>query len=141
MRPRSIACCLVLSAVLAGGAVAYGCDRAALHEQSYGHTRRAVPAAPGTLMSRLLDELTARAMRPRPVAPRPDPKRPDMVWVPDRWVPIPGEPSPARVPGHWERRLPGGEVFVPPLMIVHPDGRVSTVPAGPRRSPELRLGP
>lgn len=129
MQLRSIVLGLALSAVLAEGAAAHGYDG------------RAVPAAPGSLMARLLDELTARAMRPRPVAPRPDPKRPDMIWVPDRWVPIPGEPSPASVPGHWERRLPSGEVFAPPLTILHPDGWVSTAPAGARRSPAFRLGP
>lgn len=142
MRPRCIAWCIVLSAILAGGAVAYGYERTPLREQSNGHSpRRTVPAAPGTVMSRLLDELKARAMRLPPVAPQPDPTRPGMLWVPDRWVSIPGEPSPAYVPGHWERRLPGGEFFVPSLAIVHPDGGVSTAPAGTRRSPDLRLGP
>ncbi|HXH85039.1 MAG TPA: hypothetical protein VNN07_19175 [Candidatus Tectomicrobia bacterium] len=65
-----------------------------------------------------------------------------MIWVPDRWVRIPGEPTPVHVPGHWERRLPSGDVHVPPLTVERPStGTFETFPGGVKPPVEQRQGP
>jgi hypothetical protein len=89
----------------------------------------------------LVDRLNAASMRPQAVAPAPVVPRSDMLWVPDRYVSVPGAPGGVLVPGHWEQRTPSGDVFVPPLVIVHPAGGPEFVPAGTRPPVETRIGP
>jgi hypothetical protein len=90
-------------------------------------------------------ELAARinAMSARPVpSPPPQPVvRPDMVWVGTRYVAMPGAPDGVLVPGHWERQLPNGQLYVPPLAIVDAQGRPGLVNAGERAPLETRIGP
>ncbi len=94
-----------------------------------------------TPMSRTLEQLERSTMRPVPtVRPSPAP-RPDMVWVPDRHVRIPGVLGDVHVPAHWERRLPDGEAYVPPLTGATPKGQVVGIPAGRYPPVEQRLAP
>jgi hypothetical protein len=71
-----------------------------------------------------------------PQAPPPSPStgalRSDRVWVPERYITVPGATGQVQVPGHWERRLPDGQVVVPPLTIRTPDGREHLIPGGVR---------
>jgi hypothetical protein len=61
---------------------------------------------------------------------------PRSVWVPDQYVRVPGEPNPVHVPGHWEHRLPGGTLSVPPVTVERPsDGTHQTLPGATRQAP------
>jgi hypothetical protein len=64
-----------------------------------------------------------------------------MIWVPDRSVPVPGVAGSVLVPGHWEQRLSGHEVYVPPLTGRTDDGRTIEFPAGRQRPPDERVSP
>jgi hypothetical protein len=86
--------------------------------------------SPSSSTGVLVDRLNAASMRARPVLPPTDVPRQDMTWVPDRYVPVTGAPGGALVPGHWEQRLPGGDVYTPPLTIIRPDGGSQLAPAG-----------
>jgi hypothetical protein len=100
----------------------------------------AVPLGP-TSTSQAVNQMNSMSTRPLPsVAPRPVVREP-MVWVPDRQVRLPGEGT-VVVPGHWERRLDGHDLHVPPLTVRNPDtGATTTLPAGTRPPVEERLGP
>jgi hypothetical protein len=88
-----------------------------------------------------LDQLNRSINRPVPTLPAPSGQNSADVWVPDRFVPVPGQAGSALVPGHWERRLSPHENYVPPLVIIGPDGRTTTLPAGVARPPEERQSP
>jgi len=94
-----------------------------------------------TTTSRAVDQMNTTSMRGVPsVAPRP-PVRDPMIWVPARVVPLPGLGT-VMVPGHWERRLDGGRVHVPPLPVRDPEtGSTTTLPAGVRPPVEERVAP
>jgi hypothetical protein len=100
----------------------------------------AVPLGP-TSTSQAVNQMNSMSTRPLPsVAPRPVVREP-MVWVPDRQVRLPGEGT-VVVPGHWERRLDGHDLHVPPLTVRNPDtGATTTLPAGTRPPVDERLGP
>ena len=68
-------------------------------------------------------------------APSPD------AWVPDRFIPNAGGSGTSLVPGHWERSLPNGRSYVPPLTTCSPGGGCSTSPAGEYPPPATRVGP
>ncbi|MBI2216182.1 MAG: hypothetical protein HYU51_02695 [Candidatus Rokubacteria bacterium] len=89
----------------------------------------------------VVERLNAASMRPVTVPPAAVVPRPDMLWVPDRHVSVPGAPGGVLVPGHWERRTPEGDVYVPPLVIVHPGGGPELIPGGVRPPVESRTGP
>jgi hypothetical protein len=94
-----------------------------------------------TTTSQAVNQMNAASMRGLPsVAPRPVPREP-MTWVPDRFVQLPGAGT-VMVPGHWERRLDGREVHVPPLTARDPQtGATFSLPAGVHPPPEERLAP
>jgi hypothetical protein len=100
----------------------------------------AVPLGP-TTTSRAVNQMNATSMRPLPsVAPREAVREP-RVWVPTRVVPIPGQGT-VMVPGHFERRLDGRDVYVPPLTVRDLDtGATTTLPAGTRPPSDERLAP
>ncbi len=89
-----------------------------------------IPPTFTTPMARALNQVRERAMRPVPTVPPTVAPRADMVWVPDRFVTVPGTAGLAHVPAHWERRLPDGEWYLPPLTAVTPAGPVVLFPAG-----------
>ena len=94
----------------------------------------------GTPLQRSLDQLERSVTRPVPQAPpTPTTRAPD-VWVPDRIVSDPATGLQSSVPGHWERRLPSGELYGPPTTICDSTG-CTTMPAGPRPSPETHQLP
>jgi hypothetical protein len=99
-----------------------------------------VPLGP-TTTSQAVNQMNATSMRGVPsVAARPV-VRDTMIWVPGRPVLLPGEGT-VMVPGHWERRLDGGDVHVPPLTVRNPaTGETTTLPAGVRPPVEERSGP
>jgi hypothetical protein len=111
---------------------------AALLLAQAGATPRIGPTTPG---GPALDSLNRSINRPVPTVPPPTGQSPADVWVPDRFVPVPGQAGSALVPGHWERRLGPHEHYVPPLVIIGPDGRKTTIPAGVARPPEERQSP
>jgi hypothetical protein len=94
----------------------------------------------GTPLQRSLDQLERSVTRPVPQAPPPTVWAPSQVWVPDRIVGDPATGQRIQVPGHWQHRLPSGELYGPPLTICGSNGCVTT-PAGPRPSPEPRQTP
>jgi hypothetical protein len=100
----------------------------------------AVPLGP-TTTSQAVNQMNATSTRPLPsYAPR-EVVRERNVWVPARSVPLPGHGT-VSVPGHFERRLDNGDVYVPPLTIRDPaTGATTTLPAGPRRPSDDRLAP
>jgi hypothetical protein len=101
----------------------------------------ATPTGRGSAARDSLNQIYESTTRPVPVTPSRPVQRPDVVWVPDRYAPIPGAPEGVLVPGHWERRLPGGDVYVPPIVIVHPDGRQEVFPAGVQPPVDHRNAP
>jgi hypothetical protein len=103
-----------------------------------GVTPRIGPTTPS---GPTLDQLNRSVTRPVPTLPPPTGQHPSDVWVPDRVVPVPGQAGGALVPGHWERRLSDREYYVPPLVIITPDGRTTTLPAGVLPPPEQRQSP
>jgi hypothetical protein len=101
----------------------------------------ATPTGRGSAARDSLNQIHESTTRPVPVAPSRPVQRPDAVWVPDRYAPVPGQPQGVLIPGHWERRLPGGDVYVPPIVIMHPDGRQEVFPAGVRPPVDERHAP
>jgi hypothetical protein len=99
-----------------------------------------VPLGP-TTTSQAVNQMNATSMRGLPsVAPRPI-VRDSTLWVPTRVVPLPGEGT-VVVPGHWERRLEGRDVYVPSLTVRNPEtGVTTTLPAGVRPPVDERVGP
>jgi hypothetical protein len=95
----------------------------------------------GTPLQRSLDQIQRSVTRPVPQAPPPAPSRPGDVWVPDRVVSDPVDGRLVHIPGHWERRLPSGELYGPPVTICDSTGACATIPAGPRPLPEQRQAP
>lgn len=90
------------------------------------------PSAGSPLSPRPLDQLERSVTRPVPVVPRRDVVPPDRVWVPDRFVFVPGVRGELHVPAHWERRLPSGELYAPPLFACRPGvSECRTIPPGP----------
>lgn len=94
----------------------------------------------GTPLQRSLDKLERSVTRPVPQAPTPPTARAGDVWVPDRYVSDPADGRLITVPGHWERRLPSGETYAPPITICGSTG-CTTLPAGVRPPPEQRQAP
>ena len=86
---------------------------------------------------RAVDQINGMSTRPLPsVAPNPVAPPAKHVWVPDRTCALPGEPTPVRVPGHWEHRLPGGNLSVPPVTVERPsDGTYRDAARPPRAIP------
>ena len=100
-----------------------------------------LPSTLTTPRSRALDQLRDSSMRPIPTAPPAATARPDSTWVPDRFVTVPEIPSQVHIPAHWERRLPDGESYLPPLTGLTSEGRVIQFPAGAYPPADHRLEP
>ena len=94
----------------------------------------------GTPLQRSLEQLERSVTRPVPQAPPLPASRPGDVWVPDRFVSDPASGQLVQVPGHWQRRLPSGELYGPPTTVCTSTG-CTTIPAGPRPAPEQRQTP
>ena len=94
-----------------------------------------------TPLQRSLEGIGRSSTRPVPQAPALPPSRPSDVWVPDRLVSDPATGQQIPVPGHWERRLPSGELYGPPMVICGSSGNCAAIPAGPRPLPEGRQNP
>ncbi len=100
-----------------------------------------VPLGP-TTTSRAVDQINAMSMRPLTVPPPLEVTRPSTVWVPDRYVPVLGESGLVHVPGHWERSVSEHESYAPPTVIWQPEqGKLYSIPAGPRPPANARSGP
>jgi len=100
----------------------------------------AIQLGPSTT-SQAVDQMNATSMRGVPPVARRPVVRDPMVWVPARVAPLPGQGT-VMVPGHWERRLDGGKVHVPPLPARNLEtGTTTTLPAGVRPPVEERIGP
>jgi len=90
----------------------------------------------GTPLQKSLDQLQRDVTKPVPSAPPPVVSRPDSVWVPDRHLRDPIDGRNIIVPGHWERRLPDGQYYGPPMTICgEAGGTCTTIPAGVRPAP------
>jgi hypothetical protein len=93
------------------------------------------PLSPrGTTTQQAVDQINRSATRPLPTPPPAAVSRPDSVWVPERWG-----LGDVRIPGHYERRLPDGSVYVPPVVVTDPrmgerlvPGHVETSPVPPQ---------
>ena len=94
----------------------------------------------GAPLQRSLDRLEREVTRPVPQAPPPPASRPSDVWVPDRFVSDPSSGQLVQVPGHWQRRLPSGELYGPPITVCTAAG-CTTTPAGRRPAPEQSQNP
>jgi hypothetical protein len=95
----------------------------------------------GTPLQRSIDQINRSVTRPVPQAPPPAASRPGDVWVPDRVVTDPIDGRLVHIPGHWDRRLPSGELHGPPFTLCDSSGVCTTTPAGPRPLPEQRQNP
>ena len=94
-----------------------------------------------TTTSQAVNQMNATSMRGVPTVTSRPVVRDTLVWVPARVVPLPGEGS-VIVPAHWERRLDGHQVHVPPLILSNPvTGATTTLPAGIRPPVDERFGP
>jgi hypothetical protein len=97
-----------------------------------------VPLGP-TTTQQAVNQMNSTSMRPMPSVGTAPVTGGTQVWVPSRRISIPGEPSSVTVPGHWERRLPTGDVHVPPLVVSPPSGGTITLPAATRPPVEQRF--
>ena len=98
--------------------------------------------AGGATTAALVDRINAASRAPLPVLPAAPPVRSDMVWVRDRYVQLPSGPTPAHVPGHWERGIADREVYAPPTSITDPGrGTVELIPGRITVPAESRVGP
>jgi hypothetical protein len=99
-----------------------------------------VPLGP-TTTSQAVNQINGTSMRALPSVAAPAPTGQTMLWVPTRVVPWPGHGT-VVVPGHWERRLDGRDVYVPSLTVRNPQtGDSTVVPSGTRAPIEERSGP
>jgi hypothetical protein len=89
-----------------------------------------VPLGP-TTTSQAVNQMNRASMRPPPMVTPTPVVRETMIWVPPRAVLVPGEPTGVVVPGHWERRTPEGDLYVPSLTAPVPStGGLKSFPAG-----------
>ena len=104
-------------------------------------SRLATPTGRSNIAADAVAGINAMSARPTPSSPGQTVVRPDLLWVPDRYVSVPGAPEGVRVPAHWEGRVSDREVYVPPLVIVHPRGAPELVHGGFRRPADERNSP
>lgn len=109
--------------------------------RTFSTSALATPTARAATTAELVGRINAMSTRPVPSTASEPVARPDMLWVPDRYVTAPGATALVLVPGHWERQLASGQVYVPPLAIVSHEGAVSVIPAGERSPIDQRVGP
>jgi len=113
---------------LAGVVVVSG---ALLAVASVAHAAGPLPISPnGTTTQQAVDQINRSATRPLPTPPPTPVYRPDTVWVPERWG-----LGDVRIPGHFERRLPDGTVYVPPVVVTDPRTGDRLVPGHVEPSP------
>jgi hypothetical protein len=135
---RSIVAVLVLAAVAVEPHVANA--QATLPGASSSRSTLATPTGRTNITTEATSKINAASRAPLPVTSAPAIVRPDLQWVPDRYVSVPGAPQGVLVPGHWEQRLPSGDVYVPPIVIVNPGGQ-QIFPAGVRPPADQRTEP
>jgi len=98
-----------------------------------------VPPGPATT-SQSVNQLNNQSTQPLPRVAPPPPAPNTLIWVPPRSVLSPGDPSGVVVPGHWERRTPEGDLYVPSLTAPQPStGTLQSFPAGPRSPADERI--
>jgi hypothetical protein len=88
-----------------------------------------------------VQQIERSVTRPIPQAPAAPVVRSPNEWVPDRYFADPVQGGTSLVPGHWERRLEGGDYYAPSTTVCNSAGGCSTVPAGVRRPPDTRITP
>jgi len=88
-----------------------------------------------------VQQIERSVTRPVPQAPATAVERSPNVWVPDRYFADPVRGGTSVVPGHWERRLDGGDYYAPPTTACNSVSGCSTVPAGVRPPPDRRITP
>ena len=103
--------------------------------------RLGTPTGRSNIAADAVAGINAMSTRPTPSSPGHRIVRPHSVWVPDRYVAAPGAPAGVHVPGHWERRVSDREVYVPPLVVVHPRGTPELIHGGIRPPAEERNSP
>ena len=140
---RSIAAVVVFAAVAVAPRVANAqatVPGATLPGASSSRSTLATPTGRTNITTEATGKINAASRAPLPVTSAPAIVRPDLTWVPDRYVSVPGAPQGVLVPGHWEQRLPSGDVYVPPIVIVNPGGQ-QLFPAGVRPPADQRTEP
>jgi hypothetical protein len=110
-------------------------------QASLGFPSLVTPTGRTNITTDATAKINAASRAPIPLATGHVVIRPDLQWVPDRYVSVPGAPQGVLVPGHWERRLSSGDVYVPPLPITMPGGEAQTIPAGVRAPADQRVTP
>jgi hypothetical protein len=86
-----------------------------------------------------IDQIDRSVTRPLPEAPPPSVTPSPDVWVPDRVTPDTRYGGVSIAPGHWERQLPNGRYYVPPLTSCSTGrGECATAPAGEYPPPAMR---
>ena len=108
---------------------------------TFSRSALATPTGRAVTTAEMVARINAMAMRPIPSTPPQPVVRADTTWVPDRWIPVPGGSQTVFVPGHWERSLANGNVYVAPLATTTPSGDVGLVHAGERLSVDQRSAP
>ena len=83
-----------------------------------------------------VDQINRSSVRPLPTPPPAPIQRTDTVWVPDHWA-----LGDVKVPGHYERRMPDGSVYVPPLVVTDPQTGERLVPGHVEPSPHSQQVP
>jgi hypothetical protein len=96
----------------------------------------AMPSLGGTTASQAVNQITGSATQGLAIPPPPSATRPNQLWVPDRWLPVPGQTTPALVPGHWEQRIDERRSYAPPIIVVDPStGATRVSPAEIKEQP------
>jgi hypothetical protein len=125
MVSRSVATVIVTGALL-------------LHSVAVDAAGAVVPQLGPTTTQQAVDRITRSVTRPLPsVAPPPVVAGPDTIWVPEHFT-----LGDVKIPAHWERRLPDGSIYVPPLVVTDPSfGGDRLVPGHVEPSPHFFQAP
>jgi hypothetical protein len=96
-----------------------------------------LPQLGPTTTQQAVDRITRSVTRPLPSVAPPAVAAPDTIWVPEHFA-----LGDVKVPAHWERRLPDGSIYVPPLVVTDPRiGGERLVPGHVEASPYSSQAP
>jgi hypothetical protein len=96
-----------------------------------------VPQLGPTTTQQAVDRITRSVTRPLPSVAPPAVVGSDTIWVPEHFA-----LGDVKVPAHWERRLPDGSIYVPPLVVTDPRiGGERLVPGHVEASPYSSQAP